>query len=236
MWFYKERRFEIRNKVKFRLNLPPPEEIPVKFESRFENGNLKKAIKVSEREYNLILNFDYNTNGHTQWFYFKIMTKLEKGSQIKFNILNLMKPDSLYNYGMKPWVKSQHLQKLEGKGWHRDCSEISYKRNSILRNRSKVPPPSLKSNKKLAHYYFFTLSFTYTLKEDNDQLSFAHAVPYTYNGNLLPFLNQIGREHNYHPYLRIGTLCKTLARNDCKMLIITDKIKSYRDCNQELKW
>ena len=61
-----------------------------------------KAIKVSDSEYNLILNYDYNTNGHTQWYYFKMMTKLKKGTSVKLNILNLMKPDSLYNYGMKP--------------------------------------------------------------------------------------------------------------------------------------
>jgi hypothetical protein len=72
----------------------------------------------------------------------------------------------------------------------------------------------MKSNIRLAQYYFFTLSFTYELIYDNDEVSFAHAVPYTYNGNLQPFINEIGQEKKYHPFLRIGTLCKTLARND----------------------
>src|SRR3989338_6581077 len=40
------------------------------FESRFESGNLRRAIQVYEREYDLILKFDVNTRGHTQWFYF----------------------------------------------------------------------------------------------------------------------------------------------------------------------
>jgi len=82
--------------------LPEDELLKVRFESRFESGNLKKAIKVSDNEYNLLLNYDYNTNGHTQWYYFNVMSKLPAGTRIKFNILNLMKPDSLYNYGMKP--------------------------------------------------------------------------------------------------------------------------------------
>ncbi|CAI2365726.1 unnamed protein product [Moneuplotes crassus] len=231
--FTKLRKFDNNGKGLYKLTTPPEDEIPVRFESRFENGNLKKAIKVSDTEYNLILNFDYNTNGHTQWYYFKIMTKLSEGTSIKLNILNLMKPDSLYNYGMKPCVKSKLKPK---EGWHRDCHDISYTRNSILRDRNKAPGENVKSNGKLAQYYYFTLSFTYTLKADNDEVSFAHAVPYTYNGNLLPFLHKIGREQKYHNFLRIGTLCKTLARNDCKMITITDRVKSYRDCNQELKW
>ena len=74
----------------------------VRFESRFENGNLKKACKISDTEYNLVLNYDYNTTGHTQWFYFKMMTQLKAGTKIKLNIVNLMKPYSLYKEGMKP--------------------------------------------------------------------------------------------------------------------------------------
>ena len=169
---------------------------------------------MSPTEYNLILNYDYNTSGHTQWFYFKVLSKLAAGTKVRLNILNLMKPDSLYNYGMKPCVKSKKHEEQQGVGWHRDCEEISYKRNDILRDRSKVPSESLKSNYKLAQYYFFTLSFTYTLLYDNDEVSFAHAVPYTYNGDLNTFLTRIGNTTEYHPFLRIGTLCKTLARND----------------------
>ena len=104
------RMFDNNGKGRYKLVIPSDDEIPVRFESRFENGNLKKAVKVSETEYNLILNFDYNTDGHTQWYYFKIFSKLAAGNsdlsslgtKVKFNILNLMKPDSLYNYGMKP--------------------------------------------------------------------------------------------------------------------------------------
>lgn len=36
------------------------------FESRFESGNLAMAIKNSDEEYNLILQNDINTKGHTQ--------------------------------------------------------------------------------------------------------------------------------------------------------------------------
>ena len=37
----------------------------IKFDSVFESGNLAIAIKVSDTEYNCLLQNDINTNGHT---------------------------------------------------------------------------------------------------------------------------------------------------------------------------
>lgn len=47
------------------------------FESRFESGNLAKAIKITPVYYELYLRPDLYTNKHTQWFYFRVrnMTK-----------------------------------------------------------------------------------------------------------------------------------------------------------------
>lgn len=42
-----------------------PEDQTLVFESRFETGNLLAAIKVTDNEYDLILQNDINTNGHT---------------------------------------------------------------------------------------------------------------------------------------------------------------------------
>ena len=36
------------------------------FESRFESGNLSMALKVSDEEYNLVLQNDINSKGNTQ--------------------------------------------------------------------------------------------------------------------------------------------------------------------------
>lgn len=76
------------------------------FESRFESGNLRRAVKVGEHEYNLILKYDHNTTNYTQWFYFRI-TNVKKYQTYKFNIVNLMKPESSYNQGMKPLFYSK---------------------------------------------------------------------------------------------------------------------------------
>lgn len=59
------------------------------FESRFESGNLDLAVKVSDTEYNLLLQNDSLTNGNTLWFYFKV-SNTRKGKTVKFNILNFV--------------------------------------------------------------------------------------------------------------------------------------------------
>jgi len=66
------------------------------FESRFESGNLRRAAKIGENEYNLILKYDHNTTTYTQWYYFRV-TNMKKNTTYKFNFVNLVKPESSYN-------------------------------------------------------------------------------------------------------------------------------------------
>lgn len=231
----KKRRYDNPNH-RFTLRLPPEEEMKVRFESRFENANLKKAIKVSDTEYNLILWFDFNTKGHTQWYYFKMMSKLPAGTVLTFRILNLMKPDSLYNHGMQPWVYSEKHKEITGIGWHRDGDNVSYKINDIVRNKHMIPPDADKQTYKLIARYYYTLTFTYTQRYDNDEVYFAHSYPYTYSDNLMPFLDEISNNESYNKFLRIGTLCHTFAGNSCKMITITENVMSYRNSNEELSW
>jgi hypothetical protein len=75
------------------------------FESRFESGNLRRAVKVAEFEYDLYLQNDYGTPGYTQWYYFRVQNT-RKDITYRFNIVNLMKPDSNYKMGMRPLIYS----------------------------------------------------------------------------------------------------------------------------------
>jgi len=68
------------------------------FESRFESGNLKRALKVGDFEYDLILKNDYGTGGFNQWYFFKV-SNTRKNQTYRFNIINMMKPDSTYSRG-----------------------------------------------------------------------------------------------------------------------------------------
>jgi hypothetical protein len=75
---------------------PPPPEQPllpcIKFESRFECGNLAMAVRQDDAEYDLLMMCDLNTNGYTQWFNFTMKGMLP-GIPYKFNLLNAEKPD-----------------------------------------------------------------------------------------------------------------------------------------------
>ena len=102
------------------------------FEARFESGNLRRAIQILEYEYQLILRADWNTTAHTQWFYFSV-TNTRKDVEYKFMIINLMKPDSLYNSGMKPLFYSERLAKEKGCGWYRDGFDVCYYQNNLKR-------------------------------------------------------------------------------------------------------
>jgi len=88
---------------------------------------------------------DYGTTGYAQWFYFKI-SNVRKNQTYQFNIMNMLKPDFLYNQGMKILSYSEKRAEECRTSWRRDGSDIGYFRNSIKRNR--------------IHYY--TLSFTIT--------------------------------------------------------------------------
>lgn len=76
------------------------------FESRFESGNLAAALKVSDDDYYLALQNDVNTSGNTQWFFFRV-SNTQRAQTVRFSMLNLCKPDSLYNEGMKVLVYSE---------------------------------------------------------------------------------------------------------------------------------
>jgi len=118
------------------------------FESRFESGNLLASIKISDNEYDMFLQNDINTNGHTQWYFFRV-SNTRRHAKVKFNILNLSKSDSLYNDGMKILAFSVRAKKEKNLGWHRVGSDISYFQNNYK-----------KENMRFTRYYY-TFTFTH---------------------------------------------------------------------------
>jgi len=79
------------------------------FDACFESGNLYKVIQRGPTEYDLFLRPDLHSAAmHTQWFYFAVSNTHNKKnigegvngtSRIKFNIVNMLKNDSLFNQG-----------------------------------------------------------------------------------------------------------------------------------------
>ncbi|XP_054947487.1 cytosolic carboxypeptidase 2 isoform X8 [Physeter macrocephalus] len=105
------------------VTLQGPEDNTLLFESRFESGNLQKAVRVNTYEYELTLRTDLYTNKHAQWFYFRVQNT-RKDVTYRFTIVNLLKPKSLYTIGMKPLMYSQLDASTHSVGWRREGNEI----------------------------------------------------------------------------------------------------------------
>ena len=67
---------------------------------------------------------------------------------------------------------------------------------------------------------YYTLSFKIQFKYDNDEVYFAYCYPYTYSDcqkHLAKVCTHLNKDK-----VRRAPLCKTLAGNDCEMIIITN--------------
>ena len=59
------------------------------FDSRFECGNLFMAFSQNLINYDLLIQNDINSDGHAEWFYFKV-GNTTKDSIVQFNIKNFV--------------------------------------------------------------------------------------------------------------------------------------------------
>lgn len=85
-----------------------PDDQPLEFDSNFEGGNLD-AVYYESGEYRLFLRTDTNTRGHCNYFNFRI--KSIRPGNFCFRIMNMSKAVSLYQRGMKPYVKIREKEK-----------------------------------------------------------------------------------------------------------------------------
>ncbi|EAR84877.2 zinc carboxypeptidase family protein (macronuclear) [Tetrahymena thermophila SB210] len=205
---------ESLNKLKYKHTL--------RMDSSFESGNLFAAYQIGPKEYDLVLQNDTNSKGNTQWFFFSVQGT-QKNQIVRFNIVNLMKNDSLFNYGMRPVVFSKKKNEQEQQGWFRGGFNISYFKNQILRE----------SQEKKTYY---TLQFSYKFENSNDTVYFAHCYPYTYtdlNNYLSGLLSSNPSEMS--KICQRKKLCLTLAKNKCDILTITAPKQLKSSANQKSK-
>ena len=86
------------------------------FDSLFESGNLYQAHQTGQYSYDLVMKNDFNTNGHTQWYYFSF-SNVRKGVTYSFRLVNFYKRSSMYNKGLRPLVYSEAVaEKVVQKG------------------------------------------------------------------------------------------------------------------------
>lgn len=73
----------------------------------------------------------------------------------------MVKPDFLYNQGMKIMTYSLKSEAMNHKGWSRDGKHIAYYKNSIQRKTGNITIPT-GSNSLCGTNYYYTLTFTIT--------------------------------------------------------------------------
>lgn len=214
---------DIINKVVFDLEDNNPQHHPnsLNFFSKFECGNLRKAIQVRRYEYDLVMNADVNCSQHTQWFYFEV-SNMEANVPYRFNVINCEKSNSQFNYGMQPVLYSVK-EALEGRPhWLRTGTEICYFRNYFCpaggRRRTT----------------FYTLTFTVTFKHSEDVCYVAYHYPYTYSA-LKAHLKVLQKSVDPSKvFFRQQVLCSTLGGNSCPLVTVTacPASRSWRDLHQ----
>ncbi|XP_030189843.1 cytosolic carboxypeptidase 2 isoform X10 [Lynx canadensis] len=193
------------------VTLQGPEDKTLLFESRFESGNLQKAVRVDTYEYELTLRTDLYTNKHTQWFYFRVQNT-RKDATYRFTIVNLLKPKSLYTVGMKPLMYSQLDAKTHNIGWRREGNEIRYYKN----------------NRDDGQQAFYCLTWTIQFPHDQDTCFFAHFYPYTYT-DLQCYLLSVANNPVQSQFCKLRTLCRSLAGNTVYLLTITNPSRTPQE-------
>ncbi|KAK3852938.1 hypothetical protein Pcinc_040492 [Petrolisthes cinctipes] len=219
------------------------------FESRFESGNLRRVIQASTREYDLILNADVNSRHHHQWFYFEV-SNMQAATPYVFNIINNEKPNSEFNFGMKPVMFSVR-KATEGQGqWERTGYDICYHKNHYARipkdyhyhqhqqhQHQQPQQPQQQQEKKIGvggrrvggssggggqtNKCYYTATFTVVFPHDYDVCYLAYHYPYTYT-RLQSYLNHLEeRDLRNDVFFSNQVLCHTLNANPVPLLTIT---------------
>ncbi|XP_044129566.1 cytosolic carboxypeptidase 1 isoform X1 [Bufo gargarizans] len=207
---------DIIDRVIYDLDSPncsiPDESEVLKFNSKFESGNLRKVVQIRKHEYDLILNSDINSNHYHQWFYFEV-SGMKTGTAYRFNIINCEKSNSQFNYGMQPLMYSVQEALASRPWWIRVGTDICYYKNHF--SRSSIATGGQKGKS------YYTLTFTVSFLHKDDVCYFAYHYPYTYS-TLKMHLQKLESLHNPQMiYFRHDALCETLAGNGCPVVTIT---------------
>ena len=221
------------------------------FDSKFESGNLRMAIKLNsdiENEYDLIIRKDYNCEKNYSWFFFSI--ECDRECDIKFNILNFIKKKIMFDEKEKIRI----LVYNEKDKWTRNTYNVQYYENNIKILASWEDKEKMGSNDEENIFndkfkedeknndifkifdkdkgekedvpdteFFFTLSFCYHVNKSdiNTPIYFALCFPYTYS-TLQDYLHKLSITKTNKNKIKFSTLNKTICGNPLDILYISN--------------
>ena len=193
------------------------------FESRFESGNLMRAVRITDTYYELHIRPDLYTDRHCQWFYFRVQN-MRPGVEYRFSLVNFGKPDSQYGSGMKPVMYSEKEASLNGVGWQRVGHGMRYYKREQDRDESPREKLDKKGDDEEGGKY--VMSFLMSFPHGDDTAYLAHCYPYRYSDMMLD-LEKIMADPERAKYIKKEGLCQTLAGNDVPILTITSSDPVY---------
>ena len=198
------------------------------FESRFESGNLLRAVRITDTYYELHMRTDLYTDRHCGWFYFRVQN-MRPDTEYRFSLVNFGKPDSQYGSGMKPVLYSEKEAALSGVGWRRAGHGMRYYR----REDGPGDTGDLAADKKRGGEEEegeeggkYVMSFLLSFPHEGDTCYLAHCYPYRYSDMMLD-LEMIMADPQRAQYIRREVLCRTLAGNEVPILTITSSDPVY---------
>jgi hypothetical protein len=200
--------------------------------------------KSVDLEYDITCRNDLSTTGNIQWYYFRVEAPKYYGNEsigdrelvkyplrVRFQITNMEKKDSLYNYGMRPVRCSENDTKS---GWINTGEDVCYFKNGRVlgkKSRAKSGEKGTDGRSKMTRIMCpqYSTVFTYTFTEP-DKVYFAHTFPYTYS-DLQRYLVFLEQDRRIALVMRRKLLCTTLAGNRCDLLTITGPCSSIEESN-----
>lgn len=215
------------------------------FNSNFESGNLRMAIKHSEYEYDLILRPETNSVRTFQWFYFAVSINASNSNElfnnsnnnngdnnsntmyVKFNIINLVKKSILFNEHVRVLCFYNNM-------WTRNTNNVYYYPNNIIisqndssSNNNNIIQNEQGLNTNDIQYHTLTFSFDFNnLSSNNNTVYFAYCYPYTYT-HLSTYLSSLTKP--MQNILRFENIGATKNGNAIHMLVITNFNDSFND-------
>ncbi|KAJ9594580.1 hypothetical protein L9F63_027438, partial [Diploptera punctata] len=178
----------------------------LRFESRFESGNLAKVVKITDSYYELYLRTDMYTNRHMQWYYFRVENM--RSHMVYRFLISSIKNAFSWNvsivWEMRPLLYSTKEAQLNGIGWRR--SDVNFLPN-WPDEEDQLPS--------------YTLTFNIEFPHDNDRVFYlAHCYPYTYS-DLQDYLIHLQNHPVKSQYSKLRLLCRSLAGNNVYYLTVT---------------
>jgi hypothetical protein len=172
----------------------------LRFDSRFESGNLDRAYQIGFDTYHLILEPDNNPNRSCQWFYFGI-SNIHKHTNYTFLVSGFHKPCGAHTNGAKGFWYSEKQAELGGVSWSRGGTNYAF-------------------GASVDSHHRWALEFQITFPSDNDTVYLSSALPYTFS-DLLSYLRNwkmLSAE-----LVTVTTLCRSFLGRSVPLLTIAQK-------------